>query len=54
MNTLQFAAKLEELNKTFEMMLYPGNTHNMIGLKLNHYNGLMNEFRNHWLLNKVQ
>jgi dipeptidyl-peptidase 4 len=53
-NTLQLASKLEELNKTFEMMLYPGNTHNMIGPKLNHYNSVMNSFRNHWLFNKVQ
>jgi dipeptidyl-peptidase-4 len=53
MNTLQLAAKLEELNKTFEMMLYPGNTHNMIGPKLNHYNSSMNDFRSRVIFDKV-
>jgi dipeptidyl-peptidase 4 len=52
MNSLQLAAKLEELNKQFNMMLYPGNTHNMIGPKLNHYNELMNQFRSQYLLGK--
>jgi len=53
MNTLELAAKLEELNKQFEMMLYPGNTHNMLGPKLSHYNELMNEFRNRFISDKI-
>lgn len=52
-NTLELAAKLQELNKPFEMMLYPGNTHNMIGPKLNHYNELMNEFKKRFISDKT-
>jgi dipeptidyl-peptidase-4 len=40
MNTLELAAKLEEIDKHFEMMLYPGNTPNMLGPKLSHDNDL--------------
>lgn len=53
MNTLELASKLEELNKSFEMMLYPGNTHTMLGPKTNHYIELMNQFRNKYLIDKA-
>lgn len=52
MNTLEFAAKLQEMNKKFDMMLYPGNTHSMMGPKSNHYNDVTKQFRNEFLIGK--
>jgi dipeptidyl-peptidase-4 len=44
-NSLQLIGRLQELNKDFEMMLYPGNRHGVFGPKLSHYNKLMEKIR---------
>ncbi|HVI48878.1 MAG TPA: S9 family peptidase [Chitinophaga sp.] len=49
---LQFLDKLENLNKHYELMIYPGERHRFEGLKAAHSLGETNRFIYHNLLNK--
>ena len=48
-NSLQLIAKLQELNKDFDMMLYPGNRHSVFGRKLKHFNSYAEKIRQQYL-----
>ncbi len=43
-NTMQLVSKLQDLGKSFEMMVYPGNRHGIGGLKRNHSVQLSEQF----------
>ena len=43
-NTMQLVSKLQDLGKSFEMMIYPGNRHGIGGLKRNHSMQLSEQF----------
>ena len=43
-NTMQFVSKLQDLNKDFEMMVYPGERHGWGGAKRRHLGNLTNSF----------
>jgi dipeptidyl-peptidase-4 len=48
-NSLQLISKLQELNKDFDMMLYPGNRHSVFGPKMKHYNSFLEKIRREYL-----
>ncbi len=43
-NTMQLVSKFQDLGKSFEMMIYPGNRHGIGGLKRNHSVQLSEQF----------
>ena len=43
-NTMQFVSKLQDLNKDFDMMVYPGERHGWGGAKRRHLSNLTNGF----------
>ncbi|HEY8388341.1 MAG TPA: prolyl oligopeptidase family serine peptidase, partial [Parasegetibacter sp.] len=51
-NTMQLVSKLQDLNKDFELMIYPGNRHGIGGVKGNHYQNLKTKFIYKYLLKK--
>ncbi len=51
-NTMQLVSKLEDLNKPFEMMIYPDSKHGIAGSKIKHYINLRNKFIYKYLLEK--
>jgi dipeptidyl-peptidase 4 len=51
-NSIQFINKLQDLNKHFEFMIYPGERHGWRGLKKIHSNNEANKFIYDQLLNK--
>ena len=52
-NTMQLVSKLQDLNKDFEMMVYPGERHGWGGPKRNHLSNLTNNFwKTHFVENR--
>ncbi|MGO4291971.1 DPP IV N-terminal domain-containing protein [Chitinophaga sp. RAB17] len=50
MNTLELVDKLQRAgNMHFDMMLYPGNRHDILGPRMEHYSELMKSYRKKWL-----